>query len=98
MASGRQVLVLDEATSSQDSITTRALQKTMNSFVKDSGKTVIVVAHNLSTLVGFVDEILVMSEGSIVERGTHDELLQIPCGVYAALWKAHLEGTSLDSD
>jgi ATP-binding cassette subfamily B protein len=66
------VLILDEATSALDSITERAIQTTLDQVMK--GKTVIVVAHRLST-VSHLDRILVFDQGAIVEDGPHAELL-----------------------
>ena len=66
------VLVLDEATSSIDTRTEALIQEGMDSLMK--GRTVFVIAHRLST-VRNADEIIVLEKGSIIERGTHDELL-----------------------
>ncbi|MHC5827393.1 MAG: ABC transporter ATP-binding protein, partial [Nostoc sp.] len=66
------ILILDEATSSLDSITEKAIQDTLDSVM--NGKTVIVVAHRLST-IAHLDRILVFEQGRIVEDGTHPKLL-----------------------
>lgn len=79
------ILVSDEATSSLDSKTERAVQDSLN--VAGQGRTQLVVAHRLSTICR-AEQILVMDKGRLVERGTHDELMQIEAGRYAAMWKA----------
>ena len=68
-----KVLVLDEATSSIDTRTERLIQKGMDALMK--GRTVFVIAHRLST-VRNADEILVLEKGEIIERGSHEELMQ----------------------
>jgi ATP-binding cassette subfamily B protein len=82
------VLILDEATSSLDSITEKAIQDTLD-LVMD-GKTVIVVAHRLST-IAHLDRILVFDHGRIVEDGSHDQLLA-KGGAYYRLWKMQAGG------
>jgi ATP-binding cassette, subfamily B, bacterial len=82
------ILILDEATSSLDSITEKAIQDTLD--LAMHGKTVIVVAHRLST-ISHLDRILVFDKGRIVEDGTHDELLTKP-GAYYQLWKMQAGG------
>ncbi|MGN1190725.1 MAG: ABC transporter ATP-binding protein, partial [Candidatus Ornithospirochaeta sp.] len=67
------VLILDEATSNVDTSTEKKVQKAMNDLMK--GRTAIVIAHRLSTIEN-ADEIVVMSNGSIVEKGTHSSLLE----------------------
>jgi len=76
------VLILDEATSSLDSITEHAIQSALDEAM--SGKTVLVIAHRLSTIT-HLDRILVFSHGQIVEDGSHRELLARR-GHYHQLW------------
>lgn len=76
------VLVLDEATSALDTESERAIQSALVELQKD--KTVLVIAHRLSTIEN-ADEILVVDEGSIVERGNHAELIAKKDGAYAQL-------------
>ena len=76
------VLVLDEATSALDTESERAIQSALDELQKD--KTVLVIAHRLSTIEN-ADEILVVDEGSIVERGNHAELVAKKDGAYAQL-------------
>jgi ATP-binding cassette subfamily B protein len=76
------VLVLDEATSALDSRTEQAIQETLDE-VSES-RTTIMIAHRLSTIVN-ADQIAVLDQGRLVERGTHDELLERG-GLYADLW------------
>ncbi|MGR5436841.1 lipid A ABC transporter ATP-binding protein/permease MsbA [Vibrio owensii] len=76
------VLVLDEATSALDTESERAIQSALDELQKD--KTVLVIAHRLSTIEN-ADEILVVDEGSIVERGNHAELIAKKEGAYAQL-------------
>ncbi|SHH41424.1 ATP-binding cassette, subfamily B [Anaerosphaera aminiphila DSM 21120] len=81
------VLVLDEATSSIDSRTEMLVQEGMNRVMKN--RTTFVIAHRLST-VRDADAIIVLSQGKIIERGSHDELLALN-GVYAKLYTGGLE-------
>jgi ATP-binding cassette subfamily B protein len=82
------ILILDEATSSLDSITEKAIQDTLDLAMND--KTVIVVAHRLST-IAHLDRILVFDHGRIVEDGSHDQLLARG-GAYYRLWKMQAGG------
>jgi len=86
------ILILDEATSSLDSVTEQAIQETLEEVMK--GKTVIVVAHRLST-IAHLDRILVFDEGRIVEDGSHAELLSRG-GAYQRLWSRQAGGFLLD--
>jgi len=76
------ILILDEATSNLDSQSERLIQEALEKF--RGNKTVIIVAHRLSTVVD-ADTIVVMDQGTVVEKGTHEELL-IQEGTYAAFW------------
>jgi|TARA_R100000501_G_scaffold14680_1_gene26583 ATP-binding cassette subfamily B protein len=76
------ILILDEATSALDSRTEQAIQASLREVEK--GRTSLVIAHRLSTITDS-DEILVMSAGRIVERGTHNALLSRR-GLYADMW------------
>jgi ATP-binding cassette, subfamily B, heavy metal transporter len=79
---GPPILILDEATSALDTHTEMAIQSALDAAMR--GRTSLVIAHRLSTTVG-ADQILVMDEGRVVERGTHLELLKMN-GLYASLW------------
>ena len=76
------ILILDEATSALDNTTEILIQKSLDELCK--GRTTIVVAHRLSTIKN-ADEIAVISDGSITERGSHDELIKLN-GEYAKLY------------
>ncbi|PIH03901.1 peptidase domain-containing ABC transporter [Clostridium combesii] len=81
-----QILIMDEATSSLDSITERAIENTMNEF--SEGITTIIIAHRLST-IRRCNTIYVLDKGEIIEKGSHDELIDIK-GRYYNLWKDQL--------
>ena len=76
-----QILILDEATSALDSESERLVQDALEKVMKN--RTSIVIAHRLST-IQHCDNIVVMREGSIIEQGKHEELLQLS-GVYKKL-------------
>ncbi|HTV20115.1 MAG TPA: ABC transporter ATP-binding protein [Polyangiaceae bacterium] len=87
------ILVLDEATSSLDSITEHQIQKALDAAMAD--KTVIVIAHRLST-IAHLDRVLVFARGEIVEDGTHHELLARR-GEYYRLWRRQSGGVLPES-
>lgn len=76
------ILILDEATSALDTESEKLVQEAIANLMKN--RTVLVIAHRLST-IQHADEIIVMSQGEIVERGTHLELLSIDDGYYKSL-------------
>lgn len=78
------VLLLDEATSALDNETERILQETLRNFAKN--RTVISIAHRLSSVEN-ADEIWVLDQGQIIEKGTHNQLLTIENGLYRKLAK-----------
>ena len=77
------VLILDEATSALDNMTEMQIQSSLAELSK--GRTTLVVAHRLSTVKN-ADEILVVTDGVIAERGTHEELVE-KGGLYAELYR-----------
>jgi ATP-binding cassette subfamily B protein len=82
-----RILLFDEATSALDSHTEAEIQESLREVSRD--RTTLVIAHRLSTIV-HADEILVLKDGEIVERGRHDELLAHG-GEYAAMWMRQAE-------
>ncbi|KAI0445794.1 P-loop containing nucleoside triphosphate hydrolase protein [Xylaria telfairii] len=85
-----RILLLDEATSSLDSETERQIQGSLEKV--SEGRTTITIAHRLSTITK-ADQIIVLHQGRIIERGTHLQLLANG-GQYAAMWKKQTETTS----
>ncbi len=86
------IVILDEATSALDTESEMKVQRTLTRLLR--GRTVVAVAHRLSTLSDF-DRILVVDEGRIVEDGTAEELLR-RAGVFARMWRLQAEGLSAD--
>ncbi len=80
------ILILDEATSSLDSHTEKLIQDSLNFLIESQGKTVIAIAHRLSTLK-HMDRVIVMDKGKIIEEGTHNQLLHNHKGLYKKLWE-----------
>lgn len=81
-----EILILDEATSSLDSVSDQYVQDVMQQ-LRDEGKTIIVIAHRLSTVMN-ADKIVVLQEGVMAEEGTHSQLLQNNA-IYSRLWQHH---------
>ncbi|MCP5412261.1 MAG: ABC transporter ATP-binding protein/permease [Alphaproteobacteria bacterium] len=84
------ILLLDEATSALDTGTEREIQSALNKV--SEGRTSLVIAHRLSTVVD-ADEILVLDRGQIIERGRHSELLALG-GHYASMWNKQREAAA----
>jgi len=85
------ILVFDEATSSLDSITESNIMEALKTATRN--RTSICIAHRLSTVVE-ADEILVLNEGAVVERGTHTELLDMPDSLYSKLWNTQYRAST----
>jgi len=88
------LVILDEATSALDSESEHQVQQGLGQLV--SGRTSVVIAHRLSTVVS-ADLILVMKRGEVVEQGCHDSLSRIPGGFYAHLFALQTRGTQIAS-
>lgn len=88
MLKNAPILILDEATSSLDSVTEKFIQEALDILIKD--KTTIVIAHRLSTLAK-MNKILVFDKGEIIEQGTH-EILLAQGGHYAKMWHMQAGG------
>ncbi|MEI7676797.1 MAG: peptidase domain-containing ABC transporter [Bacteroidales bacterium] len=82
-----EILILDEATSSLDSESEDFVQQTIGRLI-ESGKTIVVIAHRLSTVVN-ADQIVVLQEGKVLEEGNHAELYQRK-GLYYAMWQKQI--------
>ncbi|MBX0286119.1 ABC transporter ATP-binding protein [Haloarcula salinisoli] len=89
-----EIIIFDEATSDVDTETERAIQESIERLVEN--RTAFVIAHRLSTIQD-ADTIVVMDEGEIVERGSHDELLSTG-GEYADLWAAQADEQPVSAD
>ncbi|WP_265515574.1 ABCB family ABC transporter ATP-binding protein/permease [Nitratireductor luteus] len=86
------ILILDEATSALDTHTEQEIQAALDLVSK--GRTTLVIAHRLSTVIG-ADEIIVLKDGAITERGTHRALLDMG-GLYAEMWSRQLEASEAE--
>ncbi|MDS1134711.1 ABCB family ABC transporter ATP-binding protein/permease [Nitratireductor indicus] len=86
------ILLLDEATSALDTHTEREIQTALDTVSR--GRTTLVIAHRLSTVIG-ADEIIVLKGGEIAERGRHAELLSAG-GLYAEMWDRQREATEAE--
>ncbi len=85
------IMVFDEATSALDTRTERAIQAELDRVAR--GRTTLIIAHRLSTLVN-ADTILVLEQGRVAERGTHDELLAAG-GIYTQMWNLQRQEAAL---
>nr|WP_316653427.1 ABC transporter ATP-binding protein/permease [uncultured Gellertiella sp.] len=86
------ILILDEATSALDTTTEREIQSALD--VVSKNRTTLVIAHRLSTVIN-ADEIIVLKDGMIAERGTHEKLLRTE-GLYASMWNRQREATQAE--
>ena len=86
------ILILDEATSALDTFTEREIQDALDEVSRN--RTTLVIAHRLSTVIN-ADEIIVLDQGRIVERGRHQQLLD-QSGVYADMWNRQREATEAE--
>jgi len=93
IAASPQILILDEATSNLDTESEQLIQASMATLLE--GKTTFMIAHRLST-IRRADLILLMEEGRIIERGTHDELMRAQ-GVYYEMVMRQMESSSVES-
>ncbi|MFD2370438.1 ABC transporter ATP-binding protein [Brevibacillus sp. GCM10020057] len=91
LAANPAILILDEATASIDSETESAIQEALH--VLSRGRTTFIIAHRLST-IQHADQILVLSRGEIVERGTHEELMEED-GLYQKMYRLQLGNESV---
>ncbi|MTI09283.1 ABCB family ABC transporter ATP-binding protein/permease [Curvivirga aplysinae] len=85
-----EILLFDEATSALDTATEREIQKSLRQV--SEGRTTLVIAHRLSTVVD-ADEIIVLKAGEIAEKGKHEDLLALD-GIYAEMWTRQQEAAS----
>ncbi|MES2615919.1 MAG: ABC transporter ATP-binding protein [Bdellovibrionota bacterium] len=89
------ILILDEATSSLDSVTEKLIQESLLYLMKN--RTTIIIAHRLSTLAD-MDKILVFHKGEIVEEGTQEQLLAMQNGHFSKLWEMQAHGFIVDDE
>jgi len=87
------ILILDEATSALDTRTEQEIKAALD--IVSENRTTLVIAHRLSTVID-ADEIIVLEQGSIAERGTHAKLLE-QGGLYAAMWDRQLEASEAEA-
>ena len=87
------VFLFDEATSALDSRTEKEIQQALNDLSKN--RTTLMIAHRLSTIVN-ADEIIVLAEGEVTERGTHHDLMH-KRGLYYAMWQRQSSGFAADA-
>ena len=94
MIKNTPIVILDEATSALDNKSEAIVQKALDNLIKN--KTVFVIAHRLSTIKN-ATRIAVITEGELVELGTHDELINIPNGQYRALYEMQFRRQEQDA-
>jgi ATP-binding cassette subfamily B protein len=87
------ILILDEATSALDTRTEQEIQAALD--IVSKNRTTLVIAHRLSTVIS-ADEIIVLKDGVIAERGTHGELMQRDDGLYASMWNRQREAVQAE--
>ncbi|WP_028389356.1 ABC transporter ATP-binding protein [Legionella fairfieldensis] len=88
------IVILDEATSSLDSITEQEIQQSINLILEENNATVIAIAHRLST-IRHMDRIVVMEGGNIIEEGTFNQLINNEQGYFKKLWDSQVNGMIL---
>ena len=93
LKSEAKIFLFDEATSSLDAITEKAITAELEVLMK--GKTVVYCAHRLSSIIN-VDRINVLKDGCVVESGTHLELMAKPASEYKEMWRNYLRGEDED--
>ncbi|TLU96443.1 peptidase domain-containing ABC transporter [Dyadobacter sediminis] len=89
-----QIIILDEATSSLDSLSEKAVQNTIEK-LRESGKTIIIIAHRLSTIMG-ADKIMVIEDGKLIEEGSHARLLANQHAYYRLWASQYMIGSGTD--
>lgn len=87
-----KIMLLDEATSALDAESERLVQQTLEKVIADTGRTVIVIAHRLST-VRRANKIMVLDRGGIAESGDHESLMKINAGIYRKLVEGQMTFT-----
>jgi ATP-binding cassette subfamily B protein len=94
MLKNAPIIILDEATSSLDSITEQQIQQAINLILEKNSSTVIAIAHRLST-IRHMDRIVVMDQGKIIEEGSFNQLMSNSNGYFKTLWDAQVNGMVL---
>lgn len=88
------ILILDEATSALDTATEQEIQDSLD--IVSKGRTTLVIAHRLSTVIS-ADEIIVLRDGQIAERGDHNTLMALDGGLYAQMWARQSEAIEAEA-
>jgi len=91
MMKNAKLLILDEATSSLDTLTEIEIQQSIDQILHDNNITLIAIAHRLSTIKN-LDRIIVMNNGRVIEDGNFNDLLQIKNGHFNKLWQTQING------